>query len=81
MNNKKKPKKKSVEAEEPANTATPINDPSISERQSTAEKERETSLRLEEDLDAVARNARGAVVGGGDSSKSAEGGKLGYSGL
>ena len=82
LTNKKKPKKKTVEAEEPATTATPINDPSISERQSIAtEKERE-SLRLEEDLDAAVRNASGAGAGGGDDgSKPAEEGKLGYSGL
>ena len=66
-------------AEEPETTAMPINHPSISECQSTTEKERE-SLRLEEDLGAAARNARDAV-GGGDSSKSAKEGKLGYSGL
>ena len=84
LNNKKKPKKKSVEVEEPATTATPINDPSISERQSVAaEKERE-SLRLEEDLDAAVRNASGAGAGAGagdDGSKPAEEGKFGYSGL
>ena len=67
--NKKRPKKKSVEAEEPATNATPISDPSISEHQSTAEKEKE-SLRLEEDLDAAVRNA--SV---GDGTTPTEGGK------
>ena len=52
---KKKPKRKSVEAEEPATTATPVTDPSISEQRSTIERDRE-SLRLEEDLDAAVRN-------------------------
>ena len=69
--NKKRPKKKSVEAEEPATNATPISDPSISEHQSTAEKEKE-SLRLEEDLDAAMRNA--SV---GDGTTSTDEGKLG----
>ena len=55
--NKKRPKKKSVEAEEPATNATPITDPSISERQSTQTEKEKESLRLEDDLDAAVRSA------------------------
>ena len=58
--NKKRPKKKSIESDEPATSATPISDPSVSDPQRTAEekeRERAESLRLEEDLDAAVRNA------------------------
>jgi hypothetical protein len=70
---KKRPKKKLVESEEPATTATPISDPSVSDHESTTEREREReeSLRLEEDLDAAVRNASVS-----DGTTQAEEGKL-----
>ena len=70
---KKKPKRKSVEVEKPATTATPVTDPSISEQRSTTERERE-SLRLEEDLDAAVRNAST-----GDAITATEKGRVGSS--
>ena len=72
---KKRPKKKSVEAEEPATDAMPITDPNLS---ITTEKDREkidpgssSELSLEEALDAAVRN-----TSVGDGSTSSEEDKL-----